>query len=305
MKHFFKGSKPILIAGATATGKSTFGIELAKKYNGLIINADSLQIYKQWKILTARPDDSEINKCPHTLYGHINIGDKYSAGHWLKEIKKELSKSKKEGLRPIIIGGTGLYFQLLLNGIAEIPDISNEIRLEADQLEQTKGKAIFAKELIQIDKRILDRIDLKNPVRTRRAWEVISETGKSLADWQDATPAPLLSLDKCIPINLVSNTNWLNNRIDKRFNIMMERGALKECENILKLGLWDEHHPSCKAIGAKELISHLQNGDNLKDAISLAIIQTRQYAKRQRTWFRSKMSQWHKIDVESIHEYIR
>ena len=96
-----------------------------------------------------------------------------------------------------------------------------------------------------------------------------------------------------------------NNRIDKRFNIMMERGALKECENILKLGLWDEHHPSCKAIGAKELISHLQNGDNLKDAISLAIIQTRQYAKRQRTWFRSKMLQWHKIDVESIHEYIR
>jgi len=95
LKHFFKGSKPILIAGATATGKSTFGIELAKKYNGLIINADSLQIYKQWKILTARPDDSEINKCPHTLYGHINIGDKYSAGHWLKEIKKELSKSKK------------------------------------------------------------------------------------------------------------------------------------------------------------------------------------------------------------------
>ena len=123
--------------------------------------------------------------------------------------------------------------------------------------------------------------------------------------FRSSTPAPLLSLDKCIPINLVSNTNWLNNRIDKRFNIMMEKGALKECENILKLGLWDEHHPSCKAIGAKELISHLQNGDNLKDAISLAIIQTRQYAKRQRTWFRSKMLQWNKIDVESIHKYIR
>ena len=305
MKQFFKDSKPILIAGATATGKSAFGIELAKKYNGLIINADSLQIYKQWKILTARPDENEINKCPHSLYGHINIGNKYSTGHWLKEIKKELSKSKKEGLRPIIIGGTGLYFQLLLNGIAEIPDISAEIKLEADQLEQAKGKAIFAKKLMQIDNRILDRIDLKNPVRTRRAWEVISETGKSLADWQDATPLPLLNFNKCIPINLVCNTTWLNDRIDKRFNMMMEKGALKECESILKLGLWDEQHPSCKAIGAKELISHLQNGDNLKDAISLAIIQTRQYAKRQRTWFRSKMSQLHKIDVESIHKYIR
>ena len=223
----------------------------------------------------------------------------------MKEVKKELNKSKKEGLRPIIIGGTGLYFQLLLNGIAEIPDISAEIKLEADQLEQAKGKAIFAKKLMQIDNKILDRIDLKNPVRTRRAWEVISETGKSLADWQDATPLPLLNFNECIPINLVCNTTWLNDRIDKRFNMMMEKGALKECESILKLGLWDEQHPSCKAIGAKELISHLQNGDNLKDAISLAIIQTRQYAKRQRTWFRSKMSQWHKIDVESIHKDIR
>ena len=298
-------SKIILISGPTASGKSNFAIKVAKKVNGEIINADSMQVYKKIKILTARPNKEEQKNIKHHLYGVIDLNKNFSTGQWLKLTIDLINNIRKRKKVPILVGGTGLYFQLLLNGIAEIPDISTEIRLEADQLEQTKGKAIFAKELIQIDNRILDRIDLKNPVRTRRAWEVISETGKSLADWQDATPAPLLSLDKCIPINLVSNTNWLNNRIDKRFNIMMEKGALKECENILKLGLWDEHHPSCKAIGAKELISHLQNGDNLKDAISLAIIQTRQYAKRQRTWFRSKMLQWHKIDVESIHKYIR
>jgi len=304
LEQIFKGNKPILIAGATATGKSAFGIELAQKYNGIIINADSLQIYKQWRILTARPDNSEIKKCPHSLYGHINIGNKYSSGHWLRDVRQELIKAKEKGLRPILLGGTGLYFQLLLNGIAEVPDISSLVKFKADKIEQNEGKSAFAKKLIKLDKKILDRIDNRNPVRTRRAWEVITQTGKSLADWQDDTPAPLINFNECIPVNLISDTNWLNNRIEKRFNIMMEKGALDECKNILKLDLWNSDHPSCKAIGAKELISHIQNGDDLNTSVEKAIIQTRQYAKRQRTWFRSKMSNWHKIDVKNIYKYI-
>ena len=157
MEQIFKGNKPILIAGATATGKSAFGIELAQKYNGIIINADSLQIYKQWRILTARPDNSEIKKCPHSLYGHINIGNKYSSGHWLRDVRQELIKAKEKGLRPILLGGTGLYFQLLLNGIAEVPDISSLVKLKADKIEQNEGKSAFAKKLIKLDKKILEQ----------------------------------------------------------------------------------------------------------------------------------------------------
>jgi tRNA dimethylallyltransferase len=185
-----------------------------------------------------------------------------------------------------------------------VPDISILVKLEADKIEQNEGKNAFAKKLIKLDKKILERIDNRNPVRTRRAWEVITQTGKSLADWQDDTPAPLINFSECIPVNLISDTHWLNNRIKKRFNIMMEKGALDECKNILKLDLWNADHPSCKAIGAKELISHIQNGDDLNTSVEKAIIQTHQYAKRQRTWFRSKMSNWHKIDVKNIYNYI-
>lgn len=305
MEQIFKGTNPILIAGATATGKSAFGIELAQKYNGIIINADALQVYRQWEILTARPSSIEVSKCPHSLYGHINVGDNYSTGHWLKDIKKELCKAKEQGLRPILLGGTGLYFHLLLNGIAEVPNISALVKSEADKIEQNEGKGTFADRLRKLDRKILSRIDDKNPVRTRRAWEVITQTGKSLADWQDETPVPFLNLKDCVPINLICDTNLLNNRIQNRFNIMMEKGALHECEIILKLGLWNEEHPSCKAIGAKELVSHIQNGADLNNAVNKAIIQTRQYAKRQRTWFRSKMSQWHKIDIKNIKNYIK
>ena len=305
MEQIFKNNKPILIAGATASGKSELGIKLAQKYNGVIINADALQIYKQWKILSARPDDIEITKCPHSLYGHINIGNKYSSGHWLKDVKLELNKAHDDGLRPILLGGTGLYFQLLLNGIADVPVISDKVKSEADKIEQSEGKQEFSKILQDLDKKIIKRIDIKNPVRTRRAWEVITETGKSLADWQDETPAPIINFDDCIPLNLICDTVWLNNRIDKRFEIMIKNGAIEECKKVLELGLWEENHPSCKAIGAKELISHIVNGDDIKIAIQEAKTQTRQYAKRQRTWFRSKMKKWLKIEASEIQHNIQ
>lgn len=296
----FDDPKPILIAGPTASGKSALGIDLAQKYGGVVINADALQVYRQWQILTARPDASETSACPHVLYGHVDVGAPYSSGHWLRDVRDAVAEATQQGLRPIILGGTGLYFQVLTRGIAEIPAISSDVKRRADEIETDQGKQAFADLLARLDPKILERIDVQNPVRTRRAWEVMSQTGKSLADWQDETPPPLMRRDDCTAINLVCDTEWLNERIARRFDMMIDAGALAECQRVLDAGLWDPNHPSCKAIGAKELIGHLVNGDDLDVAIEDAKIQTRQYAKRQRTWFRSKMSDWHQLSADRI-----
>ncbi len=300
MEIDFDNAKPILIAGPTASGKSALGITLAQKYNGVVINADALQIYRQWHILTARPDDSETTQCPHLMYGHVDIGTPYSVGHWINDLRICLQNVAAQGLRPIILGGTGLYFQMLTQGIAAVPDIPDTVKSQAEVIEETNGKHAFAQILAQSDPKTLSRIDAQNPVRTRRAWEVLTATGKGLSDWQDDTPPPLLNIDDTIPVQLVCDTDWLNARIARRFDLMIDAGALDECRAVLNAGLWDEAHPSCKAIGAKELIGHIQNGDDLDHAVELAKIQTRRYAKRQRTWFRSKMSNWHALQIDNV-----
>jgi len=298
MEIDFDTSKPILIAGPTASGKSALGIKLAKKYNGVIINADALQIYRQWQVLTARPDESETIQCPHWMYGHIDIGAPYSSGHWVAEVKQRLNDAQDQGLRPIILGGTGLYFQMLTNGIADIPEIPEAVKRQADEIEISAGRHEFARLMAEIDPKTLSGIDAQNPMRVRRAWEVITATGKGLSEWQAETPPPLLSLADCTAIKLVSDTEWLNERIGRRFDMMIDAGALDECQSVLDAGLWDENHPSCRAIGARELIGHLQNGDNLDQAVEEAKMQTRRYAKRQRTWFRSKMGDWHSLQID-------
>ena len=264
----------------------------------MIINADALQVYNDWQILTARPDESETSVCPHRLYGHIEIGANYSTGSWIKDVNTALQEADTKGLRPIILGGTGLYFQTLTNGIAEIPDISIETRNRATQLETERGKDFFRDELQKIDPISLSRIDAQNPVRTRRAWEVFIETGIGISKWQDNTPAPLLALNDTIPLVLNSDVDWLNDRIERRFDMMVDLGALKECKTILDAGNWMPNHPSCKAIGAKEIIAHIQGYMDLEDAIKQSKTQTRQYAKRQRTWFRSKMKTWHSVQID-------
>jgi tRNA dimethylallyltransferase len=297
MEIDFDNNKPILIAGPTASGKSALGITLARRYKGVVINADALQVYRQWQILTARPDETEQSQCPHWMYGHVNIGAPYSAGHWLNDIRECLDQARNDGLRPIILGGTGLYFQVLTQGIADIPEIPQNIKDKADQIEATDGKQTFRHLLESTDEKTSARIDMQNPMRTRRAWEVLTATGKGMADWQDETPPPLLSPDDCIGVNLISDKSWLNDRIDRRFDMMIDMGALDECQAVFDAGLWDENHPSCRAIGAKELLGHLTNGDDLEQAIEASKIQTRQYAKRQRTWFRSKMRNWHQLEL--------
>ncbi len=276
--------QPVLIAGPTASGKSALALEIAARHGGVIVNADAIQVFENWRVLTARPSEEDEAAAPHLLYGHIAFDADYSVGHWLREVAPLLTA----GQRPIIVGGTGLYFTALTQGLAEIPPTPPALREEANARVAAEGFGALLKEL---DEKTAARIDRQNPMRVQRAWEVLTSTGRPLADWQDNTPAPLLALTDCVPILFDVPKDWLNSRIARRFDLMLELGALDEAR--ANLDSFDPAHLSAKAIGAPELIAHLRGDIELEDARERATVATRQFAKRQRTWFRSKMSNWH------------
>ncbi len=278
---------PILIAGPTASGKSALAMEIAERFGGAIINADAFQIYSNWRLLTARPSKVDEDKAPHFLYGHIAPDAAYSVGHWLAEITPLLNASP----RPIITGGTGLYFQALTKGLAHIPPIPQEIRKAAQEEISKKG---FEALLSGLDAATKSRIDCKNPMRVQRAWEVQKATGRSIAVWQATTPKPQLPVARCITLLCDVDKDWLNQCIQDRFHKMIEEGALDEAA--ANLPSWSADLPASRAIGARQLIAHLRGEMSLSKAIEEATIATRQYAKRQRTWFRSKMDHWSKCD---------
>jgi tRNA dimethylallyltransferase len=278
-------NKPVVIAGPTASGKSALALHIAQTQGGTIINADALQVFDGWRIITARPDDTELGQADHALYGHVPFDAEYSVGHWLRDVAPLL-----DGNRPIIVGGTGLYLTALTQGLADIPATPDAIRAEANLRS-------LADNLVDLDPDTIARIDTNNPVRVQRAWEVLQTTGRSLADWQDNTPPPLLPLADVTTLVLDAPKDWLTPRIEKRFNMMIEAGALKEADAMLPN--WDPAHLSSKAIGAPELIAHLQNKITLAEARDAAVIASRQYAKRQRTWFRARMREWQTIPISS------
>ena len=284
--------QPVLIAGPTASGKSGLALALAEKSGGLIINADALQVYDDWRVLTARPSAQEESRAPHALYGHIAGTHPYSVGEWLRDVKALLKSSP---LRPIIIGGTGLYFTALTEGLADIPPTPKDVRAEADKLRSSD--AGLAEMLATLDADTLAKIDQQNPMRVQRAYEVWRSTGRGLADWQASTPPPLLPLSETAAFVLNAPRDWLTPRIESRFDIMLAEGALAEAER--NLASWSPTAPSSKAIGAPELIAHLKGEITLKEARARAIIASRQYAKRQRTWFKARMRGWNQLDMLS------
>lgn len=280
---------PVLIAGPTASGKSALALEIVERGGGIIVNADALQVYSGWRILTARPSDDEEARAPHHLYGHVPFDQNYSVGAWLRDIAPFIGKDQP---RPVIVGGTGLYFRALCEGLAEIPPTPAEIRGEADALLAAGGLDTMIAEL---DAKSAARIDLLNPVRVQRAWEVLRATGQGIASWQDDTPPPLLPVSDTFPIVMNTNVDWLNARIEKRFDLMLEGGALEEAR--MMEPNWDPALLSSKAIGAPELMSYLHADLTLEEARNAAVISSRQYAKRQRTWFRKRMSGWNTLDL--------
>lgn len=273
---------PVLIAGATASGKSSLALRIARDHGGVIVNADASQVFGCWTIVTARPSPPEEAIAPHLLYGHVPYDAPYSAGHWLRDVKKILDGSD----RPIIVGGTGLNFAALTKGLADIPPVPAEIRTRANALE-------FDELLAQTDPETLARIDIANRVRVQRAWEVQTATGRALHVWQDNTGPPLLELSQTVPLVVDMAKPELDTRIAHRFEQMITAGALDEIAAMRPH--FDPRLPAFKAIGVPELMDHLCNGTPLDIAREAAITATRRFAKRQRTWMRSKMRDWHWI----------
>lgn len=277
--------KHVLIAGPTASGKSALALEIAEKQGGIVVNADASQVYDCWRVITARPSVDEESQALHALYGHIAAQDAYSTGHWLREVTALLA----QGERLIITGGTGLYFTALTKGLAEIPQTPAEIRARGDDLP-------LADLLAGLDAQTLTRIDTQNRARAQRAWEVVTATGKGLAAWQDNTGPAALPLEACHPFVFDVDKEWLNARIAKRFDLMLEDGALAEAEAVRPT--YNPSLPAHRAIGVPELMAYLDGQITLDQAREQAVIATRRFAKRQRTWMRNKMSDWRKLSPE-------
>lgn len=278
--------RPVLIAGPTASGKSALALAVAEAAGGVVLNADALQVWSNWRVLTARPSPEDEARARHALYGHVAPGADYSVGHWLRDLAPWLTGPA----RPIIVGGTGLYLSALTEGLAAIPPTPAAVRATADARLARDGAGAL---LAELDPATAARIDRQNPVRIQRAWEVWTATGRGLAAWQDDTPPPLLPLTQAVAVQIVTPPEALAARIARRFDAMLAMGALDEVR--ANLPHWDRTALWAKAHGAPELIAHLRGQMSRDQARDAAVILTRQYAKRQRTWFRSRMGAWHKI----------
>lgn len=274
---------PVLIAGPTASGKSALAMKIAERHGGIIVNADASQVYSCWRSVTARPTHEDEARAPHVLYGHVNWDAPYSAGHWLRDVRPFLLGS----IRPIIVGGTGLYFMALTEGMADIPETPKSLREKADQLD-------LPTLLAGLDDETSIQIDTANRARVQRAWEVLHHTGRGLADWQRDTPAPLLDASACTRLVFDVEKDWLEKRIFQRFDKMIAEGALDEVAAMADK--YDPAKPAFRAIGVPELTAYIKGEASLEEARYSASVATRQYAKRQRTWFRKRMRDWVKVD---------
>ncbi len=287
----------ILIAGPTASGKSRLAIDLARALNGVIINADSMQVYAELRVLTARPDPDEEAAAPHRLYGITSAAAPFSAGRWLELALAEAAAARESGQVPIIVGGTGLYFQVLTKGMAEIPDISEQARAEARSMLEELGAAGLHAILGERDPIMAERLKSTDSQRLVRAYEVMLGTGVSLAEWQQR-PATTPTLPGPWHGFVL---DWprvdLYRRCDKRFAGMLEHGALDEAARLGSMNL-DPTLPAMKALGVPDLI-RLSRGEISRDAALAAAQQaTRRYAKRQMTWFRNKNYAWSRLKAQ-------
>ena len=281
----------VLIAGPTASGKSEAAMQLAGNCNGVIINADSMQVYEEVPTLTARPGPQDERAFPHRLYGIRSGHDPYSVGAWLRDVEGELQRARDAGQRPIIVGGTGLYFLALLEGLSPVPDIPVDIRRHwrAEALEKPGSE--LHEQLNQRDPAMARTLEKADRQRIVRALEVLEATGKSLLEWQKIKPAPLLDADKCEKLVIAPERAILYDRCDRRFEEMLERGALAEVETFLTLGI-DPENPINGALGLRHLIDVIRHKMDLETATELSKRDTRRYAKRQMSWLRRNMIAW-------------
>jgi tRNA dimethylallyltransferase len=283
--------KIILIAGPTGSGKSEIALRLAKKINGEIINTDSMQVYKEIKILSARPES--YSNVSHYLYGNISVKKNFSAGEWLKKVKLNLNKIIEKKKQPIFVGGTGLYFKLLTEGISNIPKIPDSIRMKARKLNAKLGNDEFYDLLIKLDPLIQNKIKINDTHRLIRAYEVVTFTKKSLIDWQKKNKN-YFSNYHFIKIFINSENSFLQKLLRLRLKKMFELGAVDEVKKFLKLKI-NKSLPANKILGIEEIKKYLDKKIPLEQAFEETFIRTRRYVKRQRTWFRGHMKDWTSI----------
>ena len=298
-----KKSKIILISGPTASGKSNFAISLAKKINGEIINADSMQVYKQFKILTARPSKLEQKNIKHHLYGIADLKTKFSTGHWLKLAIKKIHEIRGRNKIPILVGGTGLYFNSLINGLVKIPNIPIKFRNKIRLMQKTYGQKKFYKKLLKIDPKVKDKINSNDTQRSIRAFEIKSYSKKSMYDWTTQTK-PSFKQNEFLKLYINFERKKLIERIEKRTLKMIKLGAIKEVKKFNTLKLSPQSSVS-KVIGIQELKKFLEKQIKIDEAKELIDIKTRQYAKRQATWARSKMVTWNRVDPKDFQLWIK
>ncbi len=283
-----------LIAGPTASGKSALALDLARRTGGVVINADALQIYRDLRVLTARPSPEEEAAAPHRFYGVADAAETWSAGRWLEAAKVVLDDLGAQGRTAIVVGGTGLYFKSLTEGLADIPAIPEAVRTEARAAVKRMGETPFRVRLADRDPEAEQRISPGDHQRLARAWEVAEATGRSLTEWQAAT-APVLGADTYAAVAVEPPRAELYARCDRRLDLMVADGALEEAALLLSRGL-DPNLPAMKAVGLRELGRHLSGELSLEAALELAKRETRRYAKRQLTWLRGQATHWPKYD---------
>ncbi len=296
-------SKIILISGPTASGKSKFAIQLAKKINGEVINADSMQIFKELNILTARPKQNDLKNIKHHLYGFKSVKDNYSTGNWLKDVKLKIKNIKKKNKIPILVGGTGLYFKALVDGMVKIPDIPLTMRNRIRKKHSKIGQIKFYSELIKLDPLCKKKINKNDSQRSIRAFEVKKFTNKSLFDWYSETYSDFTQ-DSFIKLLINYPRDKLIDRISIRTNQMLSDGAIKEAKRFYGLRI-KKDLSSNKVIGLNEIKEYLDKRINLIELKEKISIKTRQYAKRQSTWARGQMSDWQKIKFNRLETFLK
>jgi tRNA dimethylallyltransferase len=281
----------ILIAGSTASGKSALALTLAEKFGGTIVNADSMQVYRDLRVITARPTPADEARVPHRLYGHVDAGENYSVGRWCRDVGVALNEIVAQGRVPILVGGTGLYFKALTTGLAAVPPIPAEIRGQVRARMASEGAAALHGELANLDPVTAPRLMVNDRSRIARALEVVLATGRSLTDWHREGMPALVDSAQAAKIFLTCERKQLVARIETRFASMLKAGALDEVRALERRKL-DPLLPAMKAHGAPWLIRHLNGEISLDEAAAGAVMDTRRYAKRQLTWFRNQMKDW-------------
>lgn len=270
-------------------------MRIAERDDGMVINADALQVYECWRVLTARPSAADAARVPHALYGHVAAAMRYSVGHWLDELSQTLQSAARADRRPIIIGGTGLYLSALTEGLVDIPPIDPKVRRMSQARIDAGALDDLIRDLAVSDPMTHSRIDLANPMRVQRAWEVLRSTGRGLAAWQNETPPAMLPRTECDCFVIHPSVPMQQAAVEARFRKMIAQGALDEVRAFRESGT-SMTVPAARALGAAPLIRYLDGDLDLETAIDLSVTATRQFSKRQRSWFRGRMSAWIWLD---------